>query len=672
MFSKLKKYVEDEFALMISGGRTLMATTADKDDLWEAYIGSFSTAERQEHDCRACQAFIQRVGGVVVIGAENAPVLSLWCGAAGLIPPSYVDNVRALDAVVRGATVSGVFFSDPKTSMRSGNWDGKRELTWEHLYVDLPHDVIDSDGRAATRASKINDLRHVLERGLSEITYDALTTVQDLIAQNSLYRGAEHMHALRDFELIKHDAENLTGRDLTNYCWRVSAASGANARVIGLRNTAVGTLLLALSAREDLERSVAAYEAMVAPANYQRPTALVTPRMVEKAKERLGELGLLGALDRRVLDTRDLTAAHAAFLYRPTRSTLDAFGALADDVPVDTAKLGRVDEITLERFIADVVPTAHTISVLPEGQHMSNMVTLTGPVDPDSAPLFKWENSFGWSYTGGMADSLSERVKKVGGRVDKVWMRVSLGWSNHDDLDLHLSQGQQGMHVYFGNRLCHVTGAQLDVDMNAATASCSDTPVENIYVPRQLPQGIYRISVAQFQPRDSARKGYELELHVGQQTRYFSSTSSPRRNHSHDITITVTSDGEVLVNEFNPAMVLSTAGCATRWGISTGRWHKVRAITKSPNHWTRPVGNEHWFFLLMGCATDETTRPFYNEFLVPELASERKVLEALADKITVAPAEGQELSGLGFSTTQRAHIYAKVDGSFSRVLKVLI
>jgi hypothetical protein len=110
----------------------------------------------------------------------------------------------------------------------------------------------------------------------------------------------------------------------------------------------------------------------------------------------------------------------------------------------------------------------------------------------------------------------------------------------------------------------------------------------------------------------------------------------------------------------------------TKWGVTTNQWRNVKAVTLSPNHWEKPVGNKHWFFMLEGCVSDEDTRPFYNEFLCDALSENRKVMEVLAGKITVADAEGAELSGLGFSETLRNHIYIEVDGAFKRTLKVSI
>ena len=42
-----------------------------------------------------------------------------------------------------------------------------------------------------------------MERGLKEITIDSIDTVLDLIAQNSLYRGEEHLEKVKNFKALK-------------------------------------------------------------------------------------------------------------------------------------------------------------------------------------------------------------------------------------------------------------------------------------------------------------------------------------------------------------------------------------------------------------------------------------------------------------------------------------
>lgn len=81
------------------------------------------------------------------------------------------------------------------------------------------------------------------------------------------------------------------------------------------------------------------------------------------------------------------------------------------------------------------------------------------------------------------------------------------------------------------------------------------------------------------------------------------------------------------------------------------------------------IGNKHYFFMLDDCKNPEPVRGFFNEYLNSELTPHRKVFEVLADKMKT-PYQEHQLSGLGFSSTMRNSVIVKVDGTFSRTLKV--
>ena len=74
-------------------------------------------------------------------------------------------------------------------------------------------------------------------------------------------------------------------------------------------------------------------------------------------------------------------------------------------------------------------------------------------------------------------------------------------------------------------------------------------------------------------------------------------------------------------------------------------------------------------FMLKNCINPERTRGIYNEFLRGDLHEHRKVLEVLADK-TNCELSSNQLSGLGFSSTQRNTLVCKVAGNFTRTLKI--
>jgi hypothetical protein len=83
----------------------------------------------------------------------------------------------------------------------------------------------------------------------------------------------------------------------------------------------------------------------------------------------------------------------------------------------------------------------------------------------------------------------------------------------------------------------------------------------------------------------------------------------------------------------------------------------------SPNHWenSNKSGNKHYFFMLDGCMNPEPTRGIYNEFLASPLEKHRKVFEVLGSKTMCQPSNDQ-LSGIGFSTTQPACVKMVADG----------
>ena len=57
-------------------------------------------------------------------------------------------------------------------------------------------------------------------------------------------------------------------------------------------------------------------------------------------------------------------------------------------------------------------------------------------------------------------------------------------------------------------------------------------------------------------------------------------------------------------------------------------------------------------------------------FLVEDLSQHRKVIEMVGSKMKTDLSDRQ-LSGLGFSSTQRNSLLCRVKGSFSRVIKIL-
>lgn len=173
-----------------------------------------------------------------------------------------------------------------------------------------------------------------------------------------------------------------------NWCW-------ANFNRVGcarIRNTAIGTLLVNISSGLELDDCVTAYERIMAPENYQRPKSIVTKRMIEEAQKKVQELGLMDSLPRRHAALEDITVNNVIFANRDAKKVMagNIFEELAADTKVNPKKFDKLTEISIDDFIANVVPTVTNIEVLMESRLSNNLVTLTAPVNKDAKNLFKW------------------------------------------------------------------------------------------------------------------------------------------------------------------------------------------------------------------------------------------------------------------------------------------
>ena len=276
------------------------------------------------------------------------------------------------------------------------------------------------------------------------------------------------------------------------------------------------------------------------------------------------------------------------------------------------------------------------------------------------------EYGFSWSYDGEVTDSIKERVKKAGGKVDGD-IRVSVSWANGDDLDLSVIYGRQT--VYYGSKKGF--GCTLDVDMNAGYHNNTVDPVENIVwtTANHFPIGEVGIVLHNFAKRSTSNVEYTVEVEIlGQIYTYHSVEGLANKKRIAIGSIVRTETG------FSVKSDLLVQGSASfeKWGLDTGEWVGVDMVMKSPNHWGgESVGNEHTFFMLKDCKNPNSVRGFYNEFLRSDMNEHRKVFELLASNMKAEYSEDQ-LSGVGFSSTNKEEITLRLKGAINRIIKVKV
>jgi hypothetical protein len=502
----------------------------------------------------------------------------------------------------------------------------------------------------------------VLKRSVEDISEAAIEIVLDLIEQNSLYRGEEHKRTVTSLLEVKRQYDAADNKEL--FLWSMSTELRHGSR---FKNTVIGTLLDDISSGVELEKAVKSFEAKVAPANYKRPKALITQKMIDNAQQKVKDLNLVDSLSRRYAKTEDISVNNVLFADRSSKKVMrDVFDELTPTSKNDKKNFDKVEEISIEDFVNKVLPKTESLEMLVENKHTGNLFSLVAPEYDAAESLFKWDNGFSWTYNGEVTDSIKERVKSAGGNVEGD-VRVSLSWFNKDDLDIHVVEPNQ--EIFFGNKRSYHTDGRLDIDMNAC-GRFSREPVENVYWKdkSQMDAGDYRVFVNNYTKRETNDVGFDVELDILGESRTFSYNQAVRCNENIDVvTFNVSRTGEITVKEEH---LPSSARSTEVWNISTENFQKVNMVMLSPNHWDDlSIGNKHYFFVLDGCKNPDKARGFYNEFLRDDLNEHRKVFEVLASKMKGEYTDNQ-LSGIGFSSTTKAEFICKVSGSFTRTLKV--
>lgn len=687
MFKDFVKAIQKNLQQMSKDSSRLFTVNVDTEELYNLYLDSFPAGtneiyrERKEYDCSCCRHFIRDVGNVVSI--KNGELHTIW-GINPVSDDKYNVVAAALDAYVKQKAVLGVFLKKEK---RIGTPENREMLPtgkinkYEHFFVDLPEICIFKECYGHTLEgdlSQFRDVRNVFKRSLDEISKEAVDTVLELIAQNSLYKGAEWKKQLTEFKNYQKEYGKLTDEQKELWIWEKSIAAGA---VIGkIRNHSIGTLLVNISEGMDLDLAVRKYEQIVAPVNYKRPKAIFTKKMLEDAKKTITELGYMDSLQRRFATLDDITVNNILFSNKDAAKritgAMDLFDEMEQDVAIDPKRFSKVEEISAEDFIKNVLPVAKELEVYLENKHIQNMVSLIAPEVADAKTMFKWNNGMSWAYTGNITDSdIKENVKAAGGSVTGI-VRFSIQWNDgngkdNSDLDAHCLEPQGGDHIYFSHKISRYTGGELDIDITDPIYQCKSNggvAVENITYPskERMKPGTYKFYVNQYSFRNS--QGFKAEVEVNGEIHSYEYNTPVRGN--VDV-------AEVILDQSGNFKVVDKlpGNCATIskdvWGIKTLQFTPVSVVCYSPNYWDeqKGIGHQHLFFMLKDCINPEEPNGYYNEFLKPELEQHRRVFEALGAKAHVKDVDDQ-LSGVGFSLTKRNDLIIKVKGATERVVKV--
>jgi len=659
MFSDFSKVVLARYNEMAKGELFIV----DLPESFAKYLAAFPAGSdpirktRTEHDCQCCKQFIRNIGKLVAFDADNN-IMSVWDDPEGKLTGPYKVVAQRMAHLVRTAVIKSVFRTKERQYGKEYNY-GPDDVRYEHFHGKVADRHYSADKADTLRGEK-DGIFQVMYRGLMEFKDEHFEAVLEKIEENVLYKGQEFKSSivafrelLRNFNTLRVDSETDSINNQRNFVW--ANLDNRNAK---FRGSAIGQLFVQLAEGKDLDSAMKSYEAMVAPGNYQRPTATITQKMVEKAQQELTDSGLGPAIYRRFARLDDVSVTDVLFVDNASRSKMKDGGImdlLAGEVKTSTPDLKHAIPIKAEDFVKDIVPGSKTLSVLVENRHAGNFVSLTAPKDDGNYQLFKWRNNFAWCYDGDVTASVKARVKAAGGKID-CKLRVSLSWFNTDDLDLHCQAPDLG-HIYFGAK-----AGILDVDKNAGDVVRN--PVENLAFDT-LHDGVYQVYVNQWCRRETIDVGFAIEIEYGgiiNQYSYPKSLKTAENVPCFDFTI---KNGQLLKID---AKLEGGNVSKEKWSVKTETLVPVVALMNSPNHWgDNQSGAKHLIFALQGCVNPDSIRGIFNEYLRPELHQHRKVFEVLGAK-TKCPPTNDQISGLGFTSARGDSVTVVVDGRKSYTL----
>ena len=710
---KLSALLQEQLQKMQATGK-LFKSKVSGSEIWNMYLSSFKPENNpifrdpnsSFHNCNLCNNFMRRYGNIVAID-ENLCVMSIF---DIVVSDEYKDVFRNMSDLIKSSKIENVFFETynelnslpyEKTSKTQNSFQlgidknvkrytkAEAELykksngdyivqpneirTFYHYHLFLNKEFVDMSGKSIESImGDYRDAKNVFQRAMQEISLDTLNLVKDLINQGSLLDGQTHLYKVEQIIPLKKEYDNIPLELKDNWCWVMSY----KLPFAKFRNELIGTLCVELTEGEELNKACQSWNKRVDPANYMKAVAPITKKQIEEAKKFVEANGYEESFDRRHATIDDIKASEILHVNVGDNSIKKV--SIFDNVKSTStqhkrSEFDKVEEISIDKFMKDILPTCTSVETYLENRMEGNMVSLTTANNKESKPIFKWSNNYSWTFNGNLAGKslIKDAVKSRGGKTDAI-VRISLSFPNTtDDYDLHLKE-PNGKEIYYGNlRRTHPSSGKLDLDAQGKDGYQSpEKRVENItYSDKsKMPNGDYEIQVNNYSGKGLHTK-FQLEVEIESNVTLVELKNATKSNM---ITIGILSKNRdtITFHPENAEIISSQTISKDIYGLETNMFHKVNLVCLSPNHWdNNNVGNKHYFFMLDKAKCPTSIRSFHAENLIPELASHRKVLEVLGNTTMIEPTDKQ-LSGLGFNATVKDDLIVKLQGSHKRIVKI--
>ncbi|MFG1792110.1 hypothetical protein [Nocardia sp. NPDC049149] len=391
--------VDDRYTEFLEGvQRRFLATatkgdalfTVGREDLFEIFLGALTPELAAENNCGTCRLFVQRYGGLVVVGQDAKAKSALW--SADSAPPQYAKAAAALAEQVESRPITSLFCAS------ATRWGHPERGSWTHLSLTPPEQLVHTPSVLATTSQYVaakNADREMLERALTEFPHDVVKKAVALLRTEQLYRsdailgaGKWLLELHKKLNAIRGQGDSAQ-RQRDNLIW--VAAATAPASFCHVKSGMIGTLLTDLADDLPFDSVKRRFAEKMDPLQYRRPTAAPTAAMIARAEKVMAELGAAGSLERRFAKLSDVQS-----IWSPTDTPSRSDGVFAHLIPAEKRR-GETDldatpvVMTWEKFARTVLPTAERIEFEVPSTSTSYGAMVTA-ANPDAPPIIQWDN----------------------------------------------------------------------------------------------------------------------------------------------------------------------------------------------------------------------------------------------------------------------------------------
>lgn len=380
-------------------GRPVYRTNMNKDKTWQKYLACF--AEQQYHNCFACRSFIGRYAGLVTIDANGVTKSALWDVHDAGNDRELQAATKALGLLAEMAEVSGIFYNNESVLGKPVT-----NAVWRHFNVENPA-IFSSVRIGAPQAENEKRQEHTnLVRALREFKPAAVAAAVRLLKSGALFRAERVIDRAEWFM-------ELQGRigAPQNMVWNVVASAPPG--FANVRSSMFGPLVKDIQAGMPTSTVTERFNKKMD--SYMKSEAEPSAAQIDSAERAVDALGIAPAFNRRYLTASDVEF-EPGVLWQPAKEMpslqtvparaakssgiFDALRKQPAEPEIDTNLPAK--PITLEKFLANVVPTAARIQY--RAPLMARFAALTVADGRDTPVILQWDsaerrNSVSWNFS---------------------------------------------------------------------------------------------------------------------------------------------------------------------------------------------------------------------------------------------------------------------------------